>query len=635
MSKTIFHRKVGRKENIEKNSMNELEKKAKAHRKKQKYPTSIFPDYKKGIEKFNQMNATQDTQADATATTADASGGMGESKQVRYNRQRYMKESKETAEYMGYKDREDFLNWEPVDLCIGLDCNDDILDEYVYGYEENRVWIDEVAPSRYFVFVNQTDEKPAMKFTSFKKAKEWAENYWDEKYFWVFDDEDMNESVSSTGKSYEYKGNVIVVTDDGCFIKGNDKKFPTTTEAEEYIDSLSESLTEGVNSRGGCDIMIVQDVYQDTSDGNMENDKLLTTTEYPVLLSELPSNILDIIEKRGPYREHVHKGDSMRNWELGNYILHLYEKKAYEDFKKYQKADDRADYRLLDAIVVNPDAFPASIGALRKKLGKMLLPPAGYSTRRNESYLYDDDNMSELEKDIEHTNLYGGDPTYCRTCGERLTYDEDGNSLCPECDAMEFEARKWENAQAPWKRVGTTKLDLSDYYYDCNDVVDAIVLERGNEVMYVFGKDEHIIETNDVNESTSKTINIRERLLEMDNSTYNTLGLLSLYESKNWSKDDKKKIAKMIYENASMEHIYKFLYENDSVDSGMSIDEKVKDATNNYKNTNGSYVYETQQDASKAKSLLSSHGYEVSDERTKDGKIRVSAVKKNDAPTML
>lgn len=1306
--------------------MNELEKKAKAHRKKQKYPTSIFPDYKKGIEKFNQMNATQDTQADATATTADAGGGMGESKQVRYNKQRDIKESKETAEYMGYKDREGFLNWEPVDLCIGLDCNDDILDEYVYGYEENRVWIDEVAPSRYFVFVNQTDEKPAMKFTSFKKAKEWAENYWDEKYSWVFDDEDMNESlnesgrdyrydgyspawqrvlhelygrhcdfvsdsdytiwcdtpeealecaniiwswckssnwkdgfdnafdfygsdcafevvpealasyeyfgeslnndikvnesVSSTGKSYEYKGNVIVVTDDGCFIKGNDKKFPTTNEAEEYIDSLSESLTESVNdstafvskdgtyisiqddngknllksyseddgycvryiyitdedavelaknresafdgnadeifdgshdieevyyaydeknvpeeiksdksvykfykeakknlggkvnesvnSRGGCDIMIVQDVYQDTSDGNMENDKLITTMEYPVLLSELPSNVLDIIERRGPYREHVHKGDSMRNWELGHYILPLYEKKAYEDFKKYQKTDDRADYRLTDVVVVNPNAFPASIDALRKKLGKMLLPPTGYSTRRNESvegsdymsyfskediidydkasydeiinyyntllvnlraylkdiknvdkddafsvyyvikelcnrYLvydgervfndvdfvairdksfikdfmlavkeemrilkqqkrldvkknesvntnestenlltridnimydfdpyeyndqyesredgidsirkslstkdglssvistlkniydeyvsygneeydsyaeevekvindishkgvnesisndfpskilvdtqgkgrfceytklyvnedggcyytsddehtpmssdwlclypdgkitvlfggrehdisatavvksynkvsesivgsddyyeddYDDYHMSDYELDVEHTNLYGGDPTYCHECGSKLIYTGE-DSFCPECDGAEIEAQKWENAQAPWKRVGVEKVDISDFYDTPSQMVNAIVLERGTETMYVFGKDEYItydgsddeqyddepsyyfsnagatydsmygnedyyeslkesygreeyefdmsnltgeemlvldelltdmlvwaaeddaesskildeisdlfeknyngyinshtnyqrpdsgvyeddkawmyaervlinhhisslsddtikcyLDENDLDderqfvwdrcvsvkqknseprysvcdrydfgpwtkyESISKTINIRERLLEMDNSTYNTLGLLSLYESKNWSKDDKKKIAKMIYENASMEHIYKFLYENDSVDSGMSIDEKVKDATNNYKNTNGSYVYETQQDASKAKSLLSSHGYEVSDEKTKDGKIRVSAVKKS------
>ena len=54
---------------------NELEKAARKHRKKQKYPMSIFPDYKKGAEEFNK-NSTPINQ-DALSS-ADASSGMAE-----------------------------------------------------------------------------------------------------------------------------------------------------------------------------------------------------------------------------------------------------------------------------------------------------------------------------------------------------------------------------------------------------------------------------------------------------------------------------------------------------------------------------------------------------------------------------
>lgn len=50
-----------------------------------------------------------------------------------------------------------------------------------------------------------------------------------------------------------------------------------------------------------------------------------------------------------------------------------------------------------------------------------------------EGYFSDDD----FEDDIEHANLYGGDTMYCRDCGTKNKYDEDGFTYCPECSPIE------------------------------------------------------------------------------------------------------------------------------------------------------------------------------------------------------
>lgn len=48
----------------------------------------------------------------------------------------------------------------------------------------------------------------------------------------------------------------------------------------------------------------------------------------------------------------------------------------------------------------------------------------------NEGWFSDDD----FEDDIAHANLYGGDTTYCRDCGTKKVYDEDGFAYCPKCN---------------------------------------------------------------------------------------------------------------------------------------------------------------------------------------------------------
>lgn len=125
-------------------------------------------------------------------------------------------------------------------------------------------------------------------------------------------------------------------------------------------------------------------------------------------------------------------------------------------------------------------------------------------------------------------------------------------------------------------------------------------------------------------------INIKESLNKMDAESDNTYDLLNLYESKNLSKNQKKDIARMIYENYGLEKIYKYLYEaTEEGEDELPVEDRVKELTNNFKNTNGSYVFEDWQDANKAVTILKSRGYDASQKRTQDNKYRVTAEKKN------
>lgn len=43
----------------------------------------------------------------------------------------------------------------------------------------------------------------------------------------------------------------------------------------------------------------------------------------------------------------------------------------------------------------------------------------------------------EVEDDLTHANVYGGDSSYCSVCGADKAYDEDGFAYCPECSREE------------------------------------------------------------------------------------------------------------------------------------------------------------------------------------------------------
>lgn len=161
--------------------MNELEKMAKKHKRKQKYPMSIFPDYKKGAEEFNKNSTPLNQDA---LSSANASSGMAED--IRKNNKKGINE-----------EMDDFLYWEMAEpQCTGYDCDSNI--EYVYGDNEDRVWIEEDG-KKYKVYVNQWDTKPTATFTSLKKAKAFGEKYWQDNYGYI--DESLSNGTNQTNES--------------------------------------------------------------------------------------------------------------------------------------------------------------------------------------------------------------------------------------------------------------------------------------------------------------------------------------------------------------------------------------------------------------------------------------------------
>lgn len=54
----------------------------------------------------------------------------------------------------------------------------------------------------------------------------------------------------------------------------------------------------------------------------------------------------------------------------------------------------------------------------------------------NEYWVGEDEYDDDFDYDMAHTNLYGGDSTYCRDCGTKKKYDDTGFSYCPNCDGI-------------------------------------------------------------------------------------------------------------------------------------------------------------------------------------------------------
>ncbi len=62
----------------------------------------------------------------------------------------------------------------------------------------------------------------------------------------------------------------------------------------------------------------------------------------------------------------------------------------------------------------------------------------------NEWYEFSDD---DVEDDLMHAAVYGGDSRYCRVCGAVKEYDEDGFAFCPECSKSEDLIEDWDDLE--------------------------------------------------------------------------------------------------------------------------------------------------------------------------------------------
>ena len=86
----------------------------------------------------------------------------------------------------------------------------------------------------------------------------------------------------------------------------------------------------------------------------------------------------------------------------------------------------------------------------------------------DEGWFSDDD----FEDDMMHTDIYGGDPMYCRRCGGKLDYS-DGYGFCPDCDGVP--EGLYEDIETYWQDVSGgfgetdeiyTFTEIKDYWKD-------------------------------------------------------------------------------------------------------------------------------------------------------------------------
>ena len=714
---------------------NELEKAARKHRKKQKYPMSIFPDYKKGAEEFNK-NSTPINQ-DALSS-ADASSGMAED--IRRNKKKGINEEMS----------DDFLYWEMAEpQCTGYDCDDNI--EYVYGDNENRVWIEQ-AGRKYRVFVNQVDEKPTATFTSLNKAKAFGEKYWQDNYGYV--NESLNErftngtladfsprvlmdnvksrlealhTIRTNGNmtyiisihphkffarlSPDTEYDVFIVAEDE---DGNQERISNNYDFDKLLDYevvaelnkwkqdvLNSGMNEDWDTSVGpaydcCGITIdfnklnkqIGKNYQTLYDNNDEimggHDEMLSGSDlaytfdcymkdmpefnnlvcafsnfiqdfissdreaaaFLFTVDELYPDIWDAIDKCGvneSLNEFYDKGwqETGRGWSSDTYKV---AEKVYEFLKDndiwvdiYDYKPDSGEFSLeingdwkhdhLRAEWLIEEELKEVDGFRIEKMGSYPLEDSGDDSYRGVHQYriinIEEDNKRQKEwqerkKKFEDSlvkKIVNGKERYVSPDGKMFTkgyfkdspdeiiWFEVNESLTEDCNSYSYK--------------GKTIIDAGDYWF----------VKGYKEKFPTSDEAEEFID--DKKKDESMKINIKESLNRMDAESDNTYDLLNLYESKNLSKNQKRDIARMIYENYGLERIYNYLYEATEEEDELPVEDRVKELTNNFKNTNGSYVFEEAQDANRAVTILKSRGYDASQKRTQDGKYRVTAEKKN------
>ena len=88
-------------------------------------------------------------------------------------------------------------------------------------------------------------------------------------------------------------------------------------------------------------------------------------------------------------------------------------------------------------------------------------------TPKMEGYFSDDD----VEDDIEHANLYGGDTMYCRDCGTKKKWD-DGYSYCPKCNDIDLdESKESEESELITQYLNNGEFDKLEKIHNGTNVV--------------------------------------------------------------------------------------------------------------------------------------------------------------------
>ena len=117
---------------------------------------------------------------------------------------------------------------------------------------------------------------------------------------------------------------------------------------------------------------------------------------------------------------------------------------AKQQIKDKYTTSDNVQFTQVRQVPFNPNLQ-------KSKLNEAEDDKVGFEDEEDFSYIDDDYtgdqwgefSDDEVEDDIMHSKVYGGDPSYCEICGTKLQY-EDGYPYCPECK-KEIEIEDEEN----------------------------------------------------------------------------------------------------------------------------------------------------------------------------------------------
>lgn len=208
----------------------------------------------------------------------------------------------------------------------------------------------------------------------------------------------------SCGQEYQVipmsNGKVKIIDLDEGFLDDVKKVGKTVKDVakERWNDSYTKAIATGVKkniakSKLGQDIKRVKDSIKDTDTYKKVADKVKATKEF------IQTNKHDNNRTADSISMNV-RGKNYRVSDL--------------KFKTNGKT-------------ISPEDV-AKMSALERRKVQIIVPRGTKPV--NEGWFSDDD----FEDDVAHANLYGGDTTYCRDCGTKKVYDEDGFAYCPKCN---------------------------------------------------------------------------------------------------------------------------------------------------------------------------------------------------------
>lgn len=190
--------------------------------------------------------------------------------------------------------------------------------------------------------------------------------------------------VNESNNAYSYKDCTIIDVGSGWKVKDASQKwvgneFATNRDAEEFVDSLKESFLD--------------------SDDN-----------YAYVASK------SVLDSDGFYTDYTwyKNQDGLNVFVFGDSDIY----KPEDGYIDHEEEDDTAAQEWFD----DYNGFEEDVDCV-----------VAYTGKKESLKEWNEFSDDDVEDDLTHAAVYGGDSKYCKECGAVKKYDEDGFAYCPEC----------------------------------------------------------------------------------------------------------------------------------------------------------------------------------------------------------